>query len=164
MVTRVGNYKHLTLLLLLGMAVIPALGIVPAVLAPTETPQGPGMSTTTRITVATTAVVIGLAITIYVVRTVPAHLELADTLTIHYLLHKRLVPLDQVTNVTVEDRSITMKSSGSLPMTAEDTIVEFRFADGSKLSLSVPKGIAVEVQAAAQRWCQTVSGGSSGRS
>ncbi len=160
----VSNRKHLTLLLLLGLAVVPALGIIPAVLAPTQTPQGPGMSTTTRVAVATTFVVIGLVIASYVARTVPARLELADTLTVHYLFHKRVVPPDHVTNVSVEDRSVTVKSSGSLPMTAEDTIVEIHFADGSTLSLSVPRSIAVEFQTAAQSRCQRPSGGSSGQS
>ncbi len=163
MVSRVSNYKHLTLLLLLGLGFVPALGIIPAVLAPTVTPQGPGMSTATRLTVATTFVVIGAVIAGYVVRTVPASLELADTLTVHYLLSKRAVLPNQVTNVSVEDRSVTMKSHGSLPMTAEDTILTIRFVDGSELSLSAPKNVAAEFQAAAQCWRQSVSGGSTGK-
>jgi hypothetical protein len=163
MANRVSNSKHLTLLLLLGLGLVPALGIVVAVLAPSETPQGPGMSTTTRLAVATAFVVIGLVIAGYVVRTVPARLELADTLTIHYLLRKRVVPPGQVTDVSVEDRNVTLKSSGSLPMTAKDTLVTIRFADGSELSLSLPKGIAVGLQAAAQRWRQGASDGGPGR-
>lgn len=59
-----------------------ALGIIPAKLALSQTPHGPGLGVVAIDVVLTIFVAIGLTITAYAVRKVPAHLELGDRLTV----------------------------------------------------------------------------------
>jgi hypothetical protein len=145
------NSGQLRLRLALALILLPALGIIPTILAPTQTPNGPGMAVSTRVFVAASFVLIGLAVARHFTRTVPSHIKLTDDLTIRYLFQREeAVPLDQIVAVTVDDRSVRLKSHDSLPMTAKDAVLTIRLSNGRELSVSVPRQSAHDFQADAE--------------
>jgi HEAT repeat protein len=152
--SHLSNRKHLTLLLLLGLVLVPAIGITPVVLIPWSVPPGPGASKTTLLIFAGVFVIGGLAIIAYAVRAVPARLELTDTLKVQYLFRTRAFRPDQVADVFVKDRSVTLETHAGLPLTAKDTILTIGFLDGSSLSLSVPASAATEFQTVVESWLE----------
>ena len=71
---------------------------------------------------------------------------------IHYAFRTREVTADQVASVSVEDRSVDVQSTGSISMTAQDTLLVLHFTDGSQLSPSVPQQLANEFRREVLEW------------
>ncbi len=149
----VSNRKQLVLFIFLGVVLVPSLGIVPVVVAPARTPNGAAQSATVMVAFPAVFLLAGIALTAYALRRCPDRFAFSDTLTIHYLFHKRVVPRVDVVDASSEDRAVTLGGhGGSVPLTANDTAVSVRLTDGSQLSWRLPKETAAEFNYALQRW------------
>jgi hypothetical protein len=151
----VSNRKQLFLRLLLGAVFVPGFGIIPAILIGIVPPaHGPPWSTPGRITLAATFVAIGAALSVYAIWKIPVGVELSEALTVHYVFRNRAIRADQIRDVSVKDRSVTLRSPGSLPMTANDTLLTICLLDNWQLTLSLPPATAAAFRHTVLRWCQ----------
>jgi hypothetical protein len=151
----VDNRKHLFLRLFLGSILVPAFGIVPAILTAVVPPvHGPPWSVSARLAFAGAFVAAGAAICVYALWKVPVRVDLSDVMTVRYVFRTWTIRADEIRDVTIEDRSVTLRSRGSLPMTAQDTLLTIRLTDGQKLTLSLPPATAVDFRNTVLRWRQ----------
>jgi hypothetical protein len=151
---QVSNRRVLYMFLLLGLVLVPAVGIISAVFAPREGRDGKPVSTTTLVTFPAMFIAAGLAFTTYAARRCPVYFEFADALTVRYLFHTQVIERGQIAETSNVARSTTAGGHGTIPLTAEDSVVAVHLADGSKRSWGVSKGTGERFNFVMSRWLQ----------
>lgn len=148
----ISNLRSLLMFLFLGLVLLPALGILPPALAPDDLPGGKKSSLAFDILFAAVFVVAGLAVTAYALRRCPTRFVFADDLHVCYVFHTRVFPRDQIAATDTADRSTTLRSTGSIPLTSQDSVVSLNLKDGSKLAWGVSRETAARLGHALYLW------------
>lgn len=111
---QVSNRRVLYTFLLLGVVLLPSLGIIPAGVAPKEGRDGEPVSMTALVTFPAVFIAAGAAITVYALRRCPVCFVFDDTLTVRYLIHERVIPRDQIVGASSRSRMSTIGGRGSI--------------------------------------------------
>ena len=136
----VSNFGQLFKALLLGVVLVPLLGIVPAVMPfffDNIRPEAPARNPVVRFVLVTVAVGAGAAIAWRAIRTRPIRIRLSDEIEIGYLLGTESIPYFDVDQATLLHRNFTVGGHGDIPMTVEETVFTLSFRDGSQAKLSL---------------------------
>ncbi len=149
---QVSNRRVLYMFLFLGLVLVPSLGIIPVIFAPKEGRDGQPISTTKLVTFPAVFIVAGLGFTAYALRRSPVCFVFGEALTVRYLFHERVIEPEQITKTSIVDRSSKVGGHGTIPLTAEDSVVAIYLTDGSKLSWGVSKRTASRFNYVMDRW------------
>lgn len=150
------NWKYFCVFFLIGLLVLPALGICAALFDAAERVRtGTTFSPGEKFAIAATFTGIGWAFAGAVAYYFPTHVKLTDTLDIHYLFRTRSMSRNQVAWAGAREMEVDVSTRQSpVPIMVKETLFGIEFTDGGRTFLFVSPDAAQEFQATAQEWLQ----------